>query len=128
MPELLKSADVQEQLKNHPFTPQPGKVREKLPIRESVRGWLRSVAKVPVHELEYMKDHPEDMDWLQRKLRPRFWANFTQQMEAQFPEDESLQQILNAKEYIEKGDMKAKTEKENPPIKQEGSTRSDTST
>lgn len=128
MPELLQSADVQEQLKNHPFTPQRGKVREKPPIRESVRGWLRSAAKVPTHELEYMKDHPEDMDWLQRKLRPRFWANFVHQMEAQFPEDDSLQQRLSVKEYVEKGDIKAETEKENPPIEQEGGNRSDTTT
>lgn len=117
MPDLLKSAAVQEQIKIHPFTPQHGKVREKPPIRESVRGWLRSAAKVPAHELEYIKDHPEDMDWLQRKLRPRFWANFVQQMEAQFPEDDSLQQRLSVKGYVEKGDIKAETKKENAPMK-----------
>lgn len=37
-------------------------------------------------------------------------------MEAQFPEDDSLQQRLSVKEYVEKGDINAETEKENPPI------------
>lgn len=75
-----------------------------------------------------MKDHPEDMDLLQRQLRPRFWANFVQQMEAEFPEDNSLQRRLSIKEYIKKRDIQAETEKENPPIEQKGGNRSDTTT
>ena len=28
-----------------------------------------------------MAEHPEDQEWLQRKVKPRFWANFLEQME-----------------------------------------------
>lgn len=87
-------------------------MQKEYPIRESVRDWLRCAAQVPARELEYMKDHPEDMDWLQRKVRPRFWANFAKQMVAHFPEDDSLQKRLGTEACIKKGDHKTEAEKE----------------
>lgn len=32
--------------------------------------------------IEYLKEHPEDMEWLKRKLRPRFYDNLLAQIEA----------------------------------------------
>ena len=55
--------------------------REKQPIRRRVRGRLREAQRIPDEELEYMQQHPEDMEWLERKVKPRFWENFLAQIE-----------------------------------------------
>lgn len=39
-------------------------------------------------DLEYMKEHPGDMEWLQRKVKPRFWKEFLTQMESRPKERE----------------------------------------
>ena len=38
--------------------------------------------------IEYLKEHPEDMEWLKRKLRPRFYDNLLAQIEARPREKE----------------------------------------
>lgn len=38
--------------------------------------------------IEYLKEHPEDMEWLKRKLRPRFYDNLLAQIEARPRENE----------------------------------------
>ena len=38
--------------------------------------------------IEYLKEHPEDMEWLKRKLRSRFYDNLLAQIEARPREKE----------------------------------------
>ncbi|GKZ31581.1 hypothetical protein AbraIFM66950_000156 [Aspergillus brasiliensis] len=78
--QILQFEDVQAELNNVPFTPAPYEPSEKPPIRDIVRRRLRSARKIPVRELDYMRDHPEDMEWLERKVKPRFWSNFLEQL------------------------------------------------
>ncbi|PWY78984.1 hypothetical protein BO83DRAFT_406610 [Aspergillus eucalypticola CBS 122712] len=79
-PQILQFEDVQAELKSVPFTPAPYKPSEKPPVRDIVRRRLRSARRIPVRELDHMRDHPEDMEWLDRKVKPRFWTNFLEQL------------------------------------------------
>ncbi|BCS23937.1 uncharacterized protein APUU_40381A [Aspergillus puulaauensis] len=90
MPGLLQSPDVQEELKATPFmTPPPSSEPAKpYPVRKMVRSMLRSVERVPDWHLQYITGHPEDMEWLKRKLRPRFYENLLAQIEARPREKE----------------------------------------
>ena len=47
-----------------------------------MRRRLREAQRIPDYEMEYMRAHPEEMEWLQRKVKPRFWESFVAQMEA----------------------------------------------
>ncbi|GLB07391.1 hypothetical protein AtubIFM57258_002725 [Aspergillus tubingensis] len=80
-PQILQFEDVQAELKSVPFTPAPYEPSEKPPVRDIVRRRLRSARRIPVRELDHMRDHPEDMEWLERKVRPRFWTNFLEQLQ-----------------------------------------------
>lgn len=94
MPQLLQHEPVQEELTKYPFTPRPQspvEPREPEPVRESVRYRLRATEWIPTRELDYLKEHPEDMEWLKRKVRPRFYANLLAQIEARPREDEEDQ-------------------------------------
>lgn len=90
MPELLQSSEVQAELKEVPFTEPPldPESYERPPIRKIVRTRLRKDMRVPDSELVYMKEHPEDMEWLEKKVKPRFWANFLAQIESRPKERE----------------------------------------
>ncbi|OJZ85807.1 hypothetical protein ASPFODRAFT_46874 [Aspergillus luchuensis CBS 106.47] len=79
-PQILQFEDVQAELKSVPFTPAPYEPLEKPPVRDIVRRRLRSARRIPVRELDHMRDHPEDMVWLE-KVRPRFWTNFLEQLQ-----------------------------------------------
>ncbi|GAT30939.1 hypothetical protein RIB2604_03701480 [Aspergillus luchuensis] len=79
-PQILQFEDVQVELKSVPFTPAPYEPSEKPPVRDIVRRMLRSARRIPVRELDHMRDHPEDMEWLERKVKPRFWTNFLEQL------------------------------------------------
>ncbi|KAH8425902.1 uncharacterized protein LDX57_003643 [Aspergillus melleus] len=92
-PDLLASKEVQDELKEIPFTPGPYVPREKPPIRRVVRRRLREAQRIPDEELEYMQQHPEDMEWLERKVKPRFWANFLAQIEARPREKEEEERL-----------------------------------
>jgi hypothetical protein len=93
MPELLQSEEVQAELKEMPFTLPPWEPYEKPPIRETVRKRLRRVQTIPDKELEYMKEHPEDMEWLEKKVKPRFWSNFLAQIESRPRENEEQERL-----------------------------------
>ncbi|PYH66919.1 uncharacterized protein BO88DRAFT_427512 [Aspergillus vadensis CBS 113365] len=80
-PQILQFEDVQAELKSVPFTPAPYEPSEKPPVRDIVRRRLRSARRIPVRELDHMRDHPEDMEWLERKVRPRFWTKFLEQLQ-----------------------------------------------
>lgn len=80
-PEILQSKEVQDELKRIPFTPKPSESRERPPIPVIVRKRLRSGQKILGKELRYMAEHPEDMEWLKTKVRPRFWSSFLDQMD-----------------------------------------------
>ena len=80
-PQILQFEDVQAELKSVPFTQAPYEPSEKLPVRDIVRRRLRSAQRIPVRELDHIRDRPEDMEWLERKVRPRFWTNFMEQLQ-----------------------------------------------
>ncbi|KAE8146783.1 hypothetical protein BDV25DRAFT_169609 [Aspergillus avenaceus] len=82
-PELLQSKDVQDELKDMPFTPRRREPRERPPVRDIVRGRLRRTQHIRDRDIEHLKQHPEDMEWLQRKLKPRLWAKLLDQIESQ---------------------------------------------
>lgn len=87
-PELLQLKEVQAELKQVPFTEPPPGPYKRDPIREIVRIRLRKDMKIPAREIKYMKEHPEDMEWLERKVKPRFWSNFLAQIESLPKEEE----------------------------------------
>ncbi|KAB8266998.1 hypothetical protein BDV30DRAFT_55589 [Aspergillus minisclerotigenes] len=97
MPELLQSKDVQDELKEVPFTPQREVGWKKRPIREIVRIRLCKAQIIPKKELDYMKEHPEDMEWLERKVKPRFWSQFLAQLNSHYQakEEEKAYQSLH---------------------------------
>ncbi|PWY87973.1 hypothetical protein BO94DRAFT_534977 [Aspergillus sclerotioniger CBS 115572] len=85
-PTLLESHEIQSELNEIPFTPRPftqeeREAREKTPVQRIVRRRLRKAQFIPLEELEYMRDHPEEMEWLERKVKPRFWGKFLEQLE-----------------------------------------------
>lgn len=85
MPELLRVKGVRDELEDEvPFTVTRSASGpwERPPVREIVRMRLRKAQRVSDAEVEYMVQHPKDMEWLERKVRPRFWANFLAQIEA----------------------------------------------
>ncbi|RDW93706.1 uncharacterized protein DSM5745_01028 [Aspergillus mulundensis] len=86
--EMLQIKDIQDELKETPFTPKPrskpgqsDEGEDKPSVREMVRMRLRGLERVPNSELEYVRSHPEDMEWLKRKLRPRFYESLLKQIE-----------------------------------------------
>lgn len=79
--QILQFEDVQAELKSVPFTQAPYEPSGKLPVRDVVRRRLRSAQRIPVRELDHMRDHPEDVEWLARKVRPRFWTSFMEQLQ-----------------------------------------------
>ncbi|GLB11179.1 hypothetical protein AtubIFM57258_007599 [Aspergillus tubingensis] len=88
-PDLLQSEDIQAELKEVPFTPGPSDCGEIPPMRDIVRRRLRKAQFLSKRELDYMAEHPEDQEWLERKLKPRFWANFLEQMGKRAKEKET---------------------------------------
>ncbi|RDW93707.1 uncharacterized protein DSM5745_01029 [Aspergillus mulundensis] len=101
-PDILQSSDVVEELKHTPFTPRPRSPgRKERPVKKRVRDMLRAAERVPDAQLEYIQQHPEDMEWLKQKLRPRFYANLLAQIEArpgEREEDERDAERLSAEE------------------------------
>lgn len=85
---MLQSEEVKAHLKKVPFTEPPPKPPKERPIRDSVRSKLRKDKRINDSELEYMKEHPEDMEWLERKVKPRFWSNFLAQIKSRPREKE----------------------------------------
>ncbi|KAL3478060.1 hypothetical protein BJX99DRAFT_256828 [Aspergillus californicus] len=122
MPQLLRNAAVREELTNYPFTrPPPSgvpRVREPEPVRKSVRGRLRATERIPDHELVHLKEHPEDMEWLKRKLRPRFYARLVSEMESRLKEDDEMESCLKEDDEmesrLEEGDRDGNPETEQP--------------
>lgn len=73
-----------------PFTPPTPLIgpHKPTPIRKIVRSRLRGEERIMDRHIEYLKEHPEDMEWLKRKLRPRFYDNLLAQIEARPREKE----------------------------------------
>lgn len=57
------------------FTPQERK-REKLPIRDIVRSRLYRKSSIPPSELDYMRTHPDDLQWLKAHTKLGLWQTF----------------------------------------------------
>ena len=53
-----------------------------------MRRRLRGEERIMDRHIEYLKEHPEDMEWLKRKLRSRFYDNLLAQIEARPRENE----------------------------------------
>lgn len=70
-------------------------------MRDIVRRRLRKAQFLSRRELDYMAEHPEDQEWLQRKVKPRFWANFLEQMERRGKQNEDDGE---GKNFLEKDD------------------------
>lgn len=92
-PELLASKEIQDELKEFPFTPGPYVPGEKQPIRRRVRRRLREAQRISAEDLEYMQQHPEDMEWLERKVKPRFWQSFLAQIEVRLKEKDEEERL-----------------------------------
>ncbi|KAI9925862.1 hypothetical protein MW887_005668 [Aspergillus wentii] len=93
-PQLLQNEEVQAELKDIPFTPGPDEPYEKPPVPRTVRRRLRKAQAIPNRELEHLMVHPEDMEWLERKVKPRFWANLLGQIERRRKEKEEIDILL----------------------------------
>ncbi|GKZ26313.1 hypothetical protein AbraIFM66951_002255 [Aspergillus brasiliensis] len=109
-PDLLKDEEVQAELKEVPFTPGPSDRGEIPPMRDIVRRRLRKAQFLSRRELDYMAMHPEDQEWLRRKVKPRFWTNFLEQMERRGRqekkenEEEEWDDVERGEEEVRKGD------------------------
>ncbi|KAF2220222.1 hypothetical protein BDZ85DRAFT_252167 [Elsinoe ampelina] len=89
-PQLAAHPKVQKVLSSKiPFNPQPrGSEPERLPVRKAVRRMLRNLDRIPLEDLEYMRAHEEDQEWLRTHVRPRLWENFVYQRDHCFAYNE----------------------------------------
>jgi len=77
---------IQTKLKeDFPFTWQASK-HAKRPRREMVKAKLYCDATLSNFDLEFMREHPEDMQWLKTHVRPRFWRKFVSEANTWKPE------------------------------------------
>ncbi|KAH8762226.1 hypothetical protein F5882DRAFT_383933 [Hyaloscypha sp. PMI_1271] len=89
LPQLAKDPEIQAKLKTDvPFTRQPSE-REKPPIRAPrggpdsttlVKSRLCCEEDIPISEVDYIRAHPEDVEWLKANVRPRFLRKFSTQV------------------------------------------------
>lgn len=76
MSQLAQDPMIWAKLKEHfPFTWEPSQ-REKHLRREIIKSKLYCDATLSDFDLEFMREHPEDMQWLKTHARPRFWRKF----------------------------------------------------
>ncbi|KAI9740965.1 MAG: hypothetical protein M1818_004571 [Claussenomyces sp. TS43310] len=75
LPQLAKNPKIQAKLKHDvPFTRQPSKhCGEKRPMREVLKQRLYCADHLRREEIDYIREHPEDAEWLKAHLYPRFW-------------------------------------------------------
>lgn len=79
LPQLAKDPVVQAVPEKHaPFTYQRRERKER-PIRKVIKYRLHCLESIPVPEIEYVREHPEDIEWLKTHLRPRLWRTFISQ-------------------------------------------------
>jgi hypothetical protein len=77
MPQLAHDPQIQAKLKadfsfNWEQTP-----RKKRSLRETIKISLyRDELILFVREVDYLTEHPEDIQWLKDNLRPRLWRKF----------------------------------------------------
>ncbi|KND87598.1 hypothetical protein TOPH_07717 [Tolypocladium ophioglossoides CBS 100239] len=68
---LSKDPKIQAKLKGVPFTYQPKDPnRVKAPIRRLVKERLYCDESFWPEEMDYMREHPEDLQWLKGHVRP----------------------------------------------------------
>ena len=80
MPQLTQDPKISAELKkSFPFTLQPSKKKE-YPIREIIKAKLSSESPLNDIELNHMRNHAEDRDWLRARLRPRFWQKLVSEV------------------------------------------------
>jgi hypothetical protein len=54
-------------------------------MRKLVKSRLYCDENLDVLEMNYMRDHPEDLEWLKAHVRPRFWRKFVERINAKKP-------------------------------------------
>lgn len=70
--------------KHAPFTWRR-KEKEPLPLRKSVKLKLHCDEDILTSEMDYIREHPEDVEWLEANLRPRFWRKLLTEVNANKP-------------------------------------------
>ncbi|KND87594.1 hypothetical protein TOPH_07718 [Tolypocladium ophioglossoides CBS 100239] len=86
LPQLAKDPKIQARLKGTPFTWQPKDPnRAKTPIRRLIKESLYCDEDISSTDLDYMREHPEDLQWLKGHIRPRFWRKFIAMLNARKP-------------------------------------------
>lgn len=55
------------------------------PIRNLVKSKLYCDDNLPTSEMDYMRGHPEDMEWLKAHVKPRFWRKFVTEVNSNKP-------------------------------------------
>jgi len=76
---------IHAKIKEHvPLTWQSSK-RETPPIRKLIKSRLYCDDNIPTSELDYMREHPEDLEWLKAHIRPRFRQKCVTEVNANRP-------------------------------------------
>ncbi|KAH8817338.1 hypothetical protein F5884DRAFT_830412 [Xylogone sp. PMI_703] len=80
---LAADPKIQAGLKDFHFTRQPKKREElEVPIPRLVKSRLYYEEHLSDSEMDHMRKHPEDMEWLKAHIRPRLWRKFVVEMNA----------------------------------------------
>jgi hypothetical protein len=80
MPQLAQNPIILAKLKeSFPFTWQPSE-RKKRSRREIVKEKLYRESNLSNIELNHVRDHAEDREWLRNHLRPRFWQKLVSEV------------------------------------------------
>lgn len=80
MPQLAQDPKILAKLKeSFPFTWQPSE-QKKRPRREIVKERLYCDSGLSDIDLNHVRDHPEDREWLRTHLRPRFWQKLVSEV------------------------------------------------
>ncbi|PGH23180.1 hypothetical protein AJ80_02710 [Polytolypa hystricis UAMH7299] len=76
MPQLAQDPMIQTKLKeDFSFTWQPSERKER-PRREIVKAKLYSDTTLSNFDMDYMRENPEDLQWLKTHVRLRLWQKF----------------------------------------------------
>ncbi|KAF2105731.1 hypothetical protein BDV96DRAFT_655306 [Lophiotrema nucula] len=92
LPQLATDPEIQAKLKEEvPFTWKPSKrERSDVPIPRLVKSRLAYEENLRSSEMDYMREHPEDAQWLKAHVRPRLWRRFVAEMNANRSPDDPV--------------------------------------
>ena len=80
MPQLAQNPKILAKLKkNFPFTLQRPE-RKEYPVRETIKHKVYSESPLHDIELNHMRNHAEDREWLRAHLRPRLWQKLVSEV------------------------------------------------